>query len=147
MTTQKNSNKRGPAKYSGRAKFVTSAAALVALLGGWNAIGHLENTAQAGTSAKNTVTGQQAADAITLQSLGIAPIAPLAPLPQASAQDRAQDSAQTAAGQTGPARQLPDLPTLQALPAIPTLPAQQPFATSGVMQSGSQSSGMRSGGS
>jgi hypothetical protein len=141
--TQKNSNKRGAAKFSGRAKFMTSAAALVALLGGWNAIGHLENTAQAGTSAKNTVTGQQAADAITLQSLGIAPIAPLAPLPQASA----QDSAQTAAGQTGPARQLPDLPTLQALPAIPTLPAQQPFVTSGVMQSGSQSSGMRSGGS
>ncbi len=51
MTTQKDPHKspqkRSPARFNGRAKIVSGAAAMVALLGGWNAIGHLENGTQA----------------------------------------------------------------------------------------------------
>lgn len=133
MTTQKNSQKRSPAKFDGRAKIVTSAAAVVALLGGWNAIGHLETGAQAGglapaapaaLPASLPAAGQQVQTGATLESLGIAPVKALSALPEVLAQG--VPAAAAAGSQPNPALQLPGLPTLQALPEIPTLPAQPP---------------------
>jgi hypothetical protein len=145
MTTQKNPRKRSPAKFDGRAKVVTGAAAVVALLGGWNAIGHLENGAQAAAGGAGSALpaalpaalqgkGQRVQTGATLASLGIAPVATLSALPQVLAQGNpAVDTA--GGGQANAAlpppslptlQALPELPTLQALPELPTLPAQPP---------------------
>lgn len=138
MTTQKIPRKGSPARFNGRAKIVTGAAAMVALLGGWNAIGHLENSAQAAPAdsaapaslpAALPGAGQQLQTGATLESLGIAPVKALPALPQVLAQPPAQGApaAPVVTGsQANLALQLPDLPTLEALPEIPTLPAQQP---------------------
>ena len=134
MTTQKNSQKRSPAKFDGRAKIVTGAAAVVALLGGWNAIGHLETGAQAAgvdsaapaaLPASLPAAGQRVQTGATLESLGIAPVKALSALPEVLAQG-VPAAAAAAGSQANPALQLPGLPTLQALPVIPTLPAQPP---------------------
>lgn len=131
MTTQKNPQKRSPAKFDGRAKIVTGAAAVVALLGGWNAIGHLENSGPAADSTAPAalpaipVMGQQIQTGATLDSLGIAPIKALPALPPVLAQGAPAAAAVTSTA-ANPALQLPALPTLQALPALPALPAQPP---------------------
>ncbi len=134
MTTPKNPRKGSPARFDGRAKIVTGAAAMVALLGGWNAIGHLENSAQAAPADSATpaslpavlpVAGQQLQTGATLDLLGIAPVKALPALPLSLAQG-APAAAAAAGREANPVLQLPDLPTLQALPEIPTLPAQQP---------------------
>jgi len=137
MTTQKDPHKspqkRSPAKFDGRAKIVSGAAAMVALLGGWNAIGHLENGTLAAAApaaaaalpaalpAAQPVAVQQVQTGATLESLGIAPVAALPALPQVLAQG---SSAGVGAGsQANSALQIPTLPTLQAVPALPTLQA------------------------
>lgn len=130
MTTQKNPQKRSPARFDGRAKIVTGTAAVVALLGGWNAIGHLETGTQAGglapaAPAALPAAGQRVQTGATLESLGIAPVKALSALPEVLAQG-VPAAAAAASSQANPALQLPGLPTLQALPEIPTLPAQPP---------------------
>ena len=138
MTTQKNPRKGSPARFNSRAKIVTGAAAMVALLGGWNAIGHLENSAQAAPAdsaapaslpAALPSAGQQLQTGATLESLGIAPVKALPALPQVLAQPPAQGAPAAplvAASQANLALQLPALPTLQALPELPALPSQPP---------------------
>ena len=144
MTTQKNPQKRSPARFDGRAKIVTGAAAVVALLGGWNAIGHLENsgqavvpdsTAPAALPAAIPVMAQQIQTGATLDSLGIAPVKALPALPAALAQG-APAVAAVAGTEANPALQLPELPTLQALPELPALPAQPPPPAASSVRSG-----------
>ena len=139
MTTQKNPRKGSPARFNGRARIVTGAAAMVALLGGWNAIGHLENSAQAAPAdsaapaslpAALPAAGQQLPAGATLDSLGIAPVKALPALPQVLAQGVPAVGTLAAAAGAGseadPVLQLPALPTLQALPELPALPSQPP---------------------
>lgn len=139
MTTQKNPRKGSPARFNGRAKIVTGAAAMVALLGGWNAIGHLENSAQAAPAqapamdsaapaslpAALPVARQQVQTGATLDSLGIAPVKALPALPQVLSEG-VPAAAVVTGSQANLALQLPALPTLQALPELPALPSQPP---------------------
>ena len=138
--THKHPQKRSSAKYDGRAKIITSATALVALLGGWNAIGHLESSAQAApadASGAAVANQQQVENAATLKSLGITPLAALPAIPQALAPGNV--STTESPPQVGQALQLSDLHALQALPEIPALPAQQlvPLVNSGRRSGGS----------
>jgi hypothetical protein len=139
MTTQKNPRKRSPAKFDGRGKIVTGTAAVVALLGGWNTIGHLENGTQAASAAAALPAALPAAEQLvqtgaTLEALGIAPVAALPALPQVLAQG---NPAAGAGSRLNLALPLSELPTLQALPGIPTLPAQPPPVASSVRSGGS----------
>lgn len=144
MTTQKNPQKRSPAKFDGRAKIVTGAAAVVALLGGWNAIGHLENSGQSmvpdstiptAPPAAVPVMAQQIQTGVTLDSLGIAPVKALPALPAVLAQGVPAVAVVTGT-EANPALQLPELPTLQALPELPAIPAQPPPPPASSVRSG-----------
>jgi hypothetical protein len=134
MTTQKNPRNGSPARFNSRAKIVTGAAAMVAMLGGWNAIGHLENSAQAAPADSAAPASLPAAlprveqrvqTGATLDSLGIAPMKALPALPHVLAEG-APAAAVVTGSQTDVALQLPALPTLQALPELPALPSQPP---------------------
>ncbi len=120
MTTQ--NSKRKPRKFDASAKVLFSTAAVAALVGGWNAIGHLDSAKAAAPST--TTTGAQPevapiteSDSAVLAALGVQPLPTLAPASAVLA------NTGSALAQNAGALQLPDIPTLQPLQPLDQLPS------------------------
>ncbi len=123
--------RRKPRKFSGQAKTIVSAAAVTALIGGWNLIAHLDN-AQATDMAPQPAQN----DAAVLQEIHLntptpSPWPTLAPLqiaaiptlaPRTALPDGGVSLAQAGNVQLPAMALLAPLPDLAPLPSMPSLP-------------------------
>lgn len=138
---------RKPAKFSGRAKALTTATAVTALIGGWSWIGHIEEAKAKAASPQPTTTVSVPRRAIalpTLHPLNIAPIATLVPERDLPFDIAVTDgNAVTGSSVTlQPIPALAALPTLAPLPALPVMPdIPPPVIDSGSGQGGGSNSG------
>jgi hypothetical protein len=133
MAVSRQDHKRSPAKFDTRAKLLTSAAAMLALLGGCTAIGKWERPANTSTASSGAGASLQMQDATATGSLALENlrIPPLPTLPAALA--RAGQPQHSRSRVT--ALPLPGLPALQALPSLqplPDLPSPPPIGSANV---------------
>jgi hypothetical protein len=146
--------RRKPRKFSRQAKTIVSAAAVTALIGGWNLIAHLDN-AQATDAAPQPAQNDAAAlQEIRLNTPTPSPWPTLAPLQIAAIPTLAPRTALpsggfTSAAQTGSVQlpamallaPLPDLAPLPSMPSLPPPPSNSGGGGGGNNGGGATSSG------
>lgn len=151
-----SSKRRKPPKLDLHGKTVLSALSFVALLGGWNAIGHLEATTNeaAEPTAKTTPGPMLQASPSPWPTLSAQTIAPLSTLPPDAGVDVATNLGFDDGNTIGSIVTLPTLtelaplPALEPLPGMPTMPVAPVTSRGGQSSSnGSSSSSHKSGGS